>query len=213
MPNQTPAPSLHEQLNGIDIYLLDQVLRRRIVPGMSIFDAGCGGGRNLVYFLQAGYEVFASDREERLVARVREAAGQLAPSLPEANFRAEPLEETSFPEASVDVVISSAVLHLAHTDAQFEAMLLGSWRVLRPGGVFFARLASTIGMEARCRSIDGRWCELPDGSERYLVDEAFLLETTARLGGELLDPIKTTVVQDLRCMTTWVVRKGASAPR
>jgi len=203
-----PTNSLHDQLDGIDIYLLDQVLRRRIVPGMTIFDAGCGGGRNVVYFLQAGYEVFAADRDALLVAQVQELAARLAPRLPATNFRAEPLEATSFVEESADVVISSAVLHLAHTDAQFQAMLEGSWRVLRPGGVFFARLASTIGMEARCRSIDGRWCELPDGSERYLVDEAFLLATTARLGGELLDPIKTTVVQDLRCMTTWVVRKA-----
>ena len=209
MPISRPPVSLHEQLDGIDIYLLDQVLRRRIVPGMTVFDAGCGGGRNSAYFLQAGYEVFGVDRETELVARVQQLAARLAPELPATNFRAERLESNSFAAASADVVISSAVLHLAHTDEQFEAMLEGSWRVLRPDGLFFARLASTIGMEHRCRSIDGRWCELPDGSERYLVDERFLLETTARLGGELLDPIKTTVVQDLRCMTTWVVRKAA----
>ena len=207
MSSRAPSTSLHEQLDGIDIYLLDQVLRRRITPGMTIFDAGCGGGRNLVYFLQAGYEVFAADREPELVVQVQDLATRLAPALPASNFRAERLEALSFSDATADVVISSAVLHLAHTDEQFAAMLEGSWRVLRPGGLFFARLASTIGMENRCRSIDGRWCELPDGSERYLVDESFLLATTARLGGRLLDPIKTTVVQDLRCMTTWVVRK------
>jgi hypothetical protein len=39
------------------------------------------------------------------------------------------------------------------------------------------------------------------------VDEAFLLETTERLGGTLIDPIKTTNVQNLRCMTTWCVQK------
>jgi tellurite methyltransferase len=39
------------------------------------------------------------------------------------------------------------------------------------------------------------------------VDEAQLMACTARVGGRLLDPLKTTVVQDQRCMTTWVVRK------
>ena len=29
---------------------------------------------------------------------------------------------------------------------------------------------------------------------------------TARLGGTLVDPLKTTVVQNARCMTTWVLR-------
>jgi tellurite methyltransferase len=63
-------------------------------------------------------------------------------------------------------------------------------------------------MEQRIRRIGGRRCLLPDGSERYLADEALLLEQTRRLGGALLDPLKTTIVQDQRCMTTWVMRKG-----
>jgi len=50
---------------------------------------------------------------------------------------------------------------------------------------------------------------LPDGTERYLVDEALLVDLTRRLGGTFLDPLKTTIVQNQRCMTTWVVRKGA----
>jgi ubiquinone/menaquinone biosynthesis C-methylase UbiE len=115
----------------------------------------------------------------------------------------------SFPDGFTDAVICSTVLHFARDDNHFEAMLDGTWRVLRPGGVFFSRLASSIGMEHRMQQIDGRRCLLPDGTERYLVDEALLLEHTRRLGGTLLDPIKTTVVQDQRCMTTWVMRKAA----
>ena len=82
------------------------------------------------------------------------------------------------------------------------------WRLLRPGGLLFARLASDIGMEARMRPLGGRRFTMPDGSDRYLVNEATLLEWTRVLRGRLLDPLKTTVVQDQRCMTTWVVRKS-----
>ena len=57
--------------------------------------------------------------------------------------------------------------------------------------------------------IRGRRCFLPDSSERYLVDEAMVLRLTEELGGQLLDPLKTTVVQDQRCMTTWVMRKNS----
>ncbi|HEY8022506.1 MAG TPA: class I SAM-dependent methyltransferase, partial [Thermoanaerobaculia bacterium] len=107
------------------------------------------------------------------------------------------------------VVLSSAVLHFARDEAHFRAMLHGTWRLLKPRGLFFCRLASSIGMEDRVTPLGGRRFRLPDGSERYLVDEPYLLELTAELGGTLLDPLKTTVVQDQRCMTTWVLRKDA----
>lgn len=204
LPAEESVPSLQEQFGPIDIYLFDQLLRGRIVPGMRIFDAGCGGGRNLVHFLREGYEIFGVDNDPRAVESIR----QLAPHLPSGNFRVERLEAISFPAKFADVVLSSAVLHFARDDGQFGAMLRGSWRVLKPGGLFFCRLASSIGMEHRVQRIEGRRFLLPDGSERYLVDEALLVQLTAELGGNLLDPLKTTVVQNQRCMTTWVVRKN-----
>ncbi len=191
----------------LDIYLFDQLLRGRIQPGMTVLDAGCGRGRNLLFLLRQGYPVFALDPDPTAIRAVRTLAGQLAPSLPAENFRAEAVEETSFPESSADVVLSNAVLHFARDEDHFRAMLLGCWRLVRPGGMLFCRLASSIGMEDRFRPLGGRRFRLLDGSERFLVDEAFLLAWTAELGGTLLDPLKTTVVQDQRCMTTWVLKK------
>lgn len=199
---------LQDQFGGIDIYLFDQLLRGRLVPGMRVFDAGCGSGRNLVYLLRSGYEVFGSDADPQSVRTVQQLAARLAPRLPPDNFRVETLEQISFPEGFADVVLSSAVLHFARDDAQFDAMLRSTWKVLRPGGLLFCRLASSIGMEQQVRAIAGRRYRLPDGTERYLVDEAFLLNLTRELGGQLMDPLKTTVVQGQRCMTTWVVRKN-----
>jgi tellurite methyltransferase len=198
---------LETEFGPIDIYLFDQLLRGHIVPGMRVLDAGCGPGRNLVYLLRSGYDVSAVDAEPVAVAAVRKLAAALAPSLPAENVRAEPIEHMTFDDASFDVVLSSAVMHFARDDAQFEAMLGEMWRVLKPGGLFFCRLASSIGMESRVERLRGRWHRLPDRSERYLVDEARLLDLTRRLGCALVDPLKTTIVQDQRCMTTWVMRK------
>lgn len=197
------------QFGNIDIYLFDQLLRGRLHPPMRVLDAGCGSGRNLVHLLRSGFEVFASDGDEEAIQAVRQMAATLALHLPETNFRVEPIEALSFADASMDAVISSAVLHFAKDDAHFEAMLDGMWRVLKPGGVFFCRLASSIGMEDRVRPVANGRFRLPDGSERYLVDERKLMDLTARMGGALLDPLKTTIVQDQRCMTTWVVRKAS----
>ena len=201
-------PALQDQFGQIDIYLFDQLLRGRISPGMRVLDAGCGSGRNLVYLLRSGYEVFGVDADAKSVDAVHLLAGQLAPHLPRENFRQEAVEHMTFPDAFAEVVLSSAVLHFARDDAQFDAMVRELWRVLKPGGVLFSRLASCIGMEGEVRQVRGRRFKLPDGSERYLVDEALLMDLTRTLGGELLDPLKTTVVQNQRCMTTWVVRKA-----
>lgn len=184
---------LFEQFGDIDIYVFDQLLRGRIRKGMRILDAGCGGGRNLVYLRKEGYDVWGVDQDPNAIKAM--GGGD--------RFQVAPIEKMPFESAQFDVVLSSAVLHFAQNNAHFDAMLHEMWRVLAPGGLLFCRLASAIGM---AQLTTGR-CRLPDGSERFLVDEAMLLRSTAELGGKLADPLKTTVVQGLRCMTTWVVIK------
>jgi tellurite methyltransferase len=198
---------LAETFGQIDIYLFDQLLRGRIRPGMRVLDAGCGSGRNLVFLLRQGYDVRACDADPRAVDDVRRLAAGLAPALPPSNFRVEPVERMTFEAESADVVISSAVLHFARDAAHFDAMVREMWRVLRQHGMLFARLASTIGIEAQVRRLDGRRFRLPDGSDRFLVDAGMLSAAGRELGAEPLDPLKTTVVQDQRSMTTWVIRK------
>jgi hypothetical protein len=39
------------------------------------------------------------------------------------------------------------------------------------------------------------------------VDQEMLLSLTEEMNAVLVDPLKTTIVQDYRCMTTWVLRK------
>jgi SAM-dependent methyltransferase len=205
---------LVEQFGNIDIYLFDQLLRGNIDPGMKVLDAGCGGGRNLVYLLREGYEVFAVDASAEAIEHLRSVAARLAPALDTENFRIGAIETMSFPDEFADVVISNAVLHFARDDAHFEAMLRAMWRVLQPGGMLFCRVASSIGVDPvqSFHPIEGRRFLMPGGMAWYLVDEALLMRLTGELGGELIDPLKTTVVQGSRCMTTWVVRKNGTRP-
>ncbi|MEO7028633.1 MAG: class I SAM-dependent methyltransferase [Acidobacteriaceae bacterium] len=201
-------PTLQAQLGRIDIYVFDQILRGNIAPGMKVLDAGCGGGRNLVYLLREGYEVFGCDQNPGAVESVREMAEALAPRLPAQNFAVAAVERMPFADGLADVVICNAVLHFAQDDAHFQAMVAELWRVLRPGGMLFCRLGSTIGMAFE--HLRGNVFRVGDGQEWFLVNEAMLMAMTRAMGGELIDPLKTTVVQASRCMTTWVVRKTAS---
>jgi len=197
--------TVQEQFGQIDIYVFDQILRGNIAPGMRVLDAGCGYGRNLVHLLREGCEVFALDADPEGVAHVRALAGELAPGLPDGNFRVGAIEKMPFTDGFADVVICNSVLHFARDEQHFLAMLSELWRVLRPGGLLFCRLGSRIGMDFE--RVRGQIYRIGDGSEWFLVDEAVLLEMTRMMDAVLVDPLKTTVVQDYRCMTTWVLRK------
>jgi tellurite methyltransferase len=201
-----PGVELPATFGDLDIYLFDQLLRGRFDRRPRVLDAGCGGGRNLMYLLRRGFTCFGIDRDATAIDQLRALAAQLAPGLARENFRVGELDRLPWEDGAFDAVVCSAVLHFAADAAHFDRMVGEMWRVLAPDGMLFARLASNIGIEAAVGPA-GRRVRLPDGSDRFVVDEAMLLERTATLGGQLLDPIKTTNVQHQRCMTTWVITK------
>jgi SAM-dependent methyltransferase len=197
--------NIQEQFGQIDIYIFDQILRGNIAPGMCILDAGCGYGRNLVHLLREGCRVFALDADPDAVEHVRQLSASLQTGLPEENFQVGAIETMPFADGLADVVICNSVLHFARDDRHFHAMLAELWRVLKPGGMLFCRLGSRIGMDFQ--RIRGNIFLIPDGSKWYLVDQQMLLDLTEELNAVQVDPLKTTIVQDYRCMTTWVLRK------
>ena len=199
--------NLNDFFGDIDIYLFDQIMKNRFSPEMKILDAGCGGGRNLVYFLRSGFECFGVDRNADAIDYVRQISQMIAPENPPANFQISNVEKMPFADEKFEWVLSNAVLHFADDEDQFDKMLSEMFRVLKPSGMFFARLASSIGIENKIEKISERRYFLPDGSERFLVDEEMLIKATENLGATFIEPIKTTNVQNLRCMTTWVIRK------
>ena len=197
--------NVQELFGQIDIYVFDQILRGNIAPGMRILDAGCGYGRNLIYLLREKAEIFAIDANPAGVEHVRRLSKSLNSGLPDQNFQVSLVESMPFSNDFADVVICSSVLHFARGEDHFQSMLAELWRVLRPGGLLFCRLGSRIGMNFMPLA-NGLYA-MPDGQSWYLVDEQKLLALTASMKADLVDPLKTTIVQNHRCMTTWVVRK------
>jgi SAM-dependent methyltransferase len=136
---------------------------------------------------------------------VRRLSASLSTGLPDDNFQVGQIEKMLFPDEIADVVLCNSVIHFSRDASHFHAQLAQLWRVLRPGGMLFCRLGSRIGMDFE--PVRANIFRVGDGSEWFLVDEDMLLELTEELNAVLVDPLKTTIVQDYRCMTTWVLRK------
>lgn len=197
-----------QQLYGnIDIYLLDQLLKGTYDHCEKVLDAGCGGGRNLIHFLRNSFDVYGIDINPSAVSAALQLSRALAPENAENNFLSAAVENIPFDDDYFDLVISSAVLHFAENPGHFDKMIYSMWRVLKPGGYLFARLASDIGIETLVTNQGNGRYHLPDGSERFLVNQQMLIQYTEKLNGRLHEPIKTTNVQNLRCMTTWCLQK------
>ncbi|MCB9893365.1 MAG: class I SAM-dependent methyltransferase [Planctomycetes bacterium] len=197
------ADALNTELAGMDIQLLDQVLKGRFPAGGRILDAGCGGGRNMVWFAHNGFEVYGVDGSAKSVEKVRAAGIVPAEQVIECSATNLP-----FPDAHFDGVICNALLHVLENKAAWEAALNETWRVLKSGGVWFARLATTLSMEQHAEPLgDGRY-RMPGTQWDILpvtLDE--MLNRTKELGATLLEPIKTVNVQNQRAMATWVMKK------
>src|SRR3954465_10263227 len=88
-PSDVSAVSteLRGEFGDIDIYLFDQLLRGRFDRRRRVLDAGCGGGRNLPYFLRHGFDVRAADVDGRAIDAVRQLVAALNPALPASQIQ------------------------------------------------------------------------------------------------------------------------------
>ena len=202
-----PLTSLVAHFGNIDIYLFDQLLKGRIKKGMKLLDAGCGEGRNIRYLMQAGVKVYGADYSEEAIAKVKSMAEELGPTLSPKNFVVSDLAALPFDEEYFDVVVCSAVLHFARNEAHFRSVVQELWHVLKPGGMLFCRLSTTICMEGKLPQIGERLYQMPHGPVWFLADEALLREVIAAMNAEMLEPLKTVLVEQERSMTTLVLKK------
>lgn len=203
-----PLSSLRAQFGDIDIYLFDQLLKGRIQKGMQLLDAGCGAGRNIAYLMQAGVQVYGVDISTEAIEQTRRLASEMAPTLPARNFVATDLDALPFENEKFDVVLCSAVLHFARSEEHFKGIVQELWRVLKPGGMLFARFSTTIGLESKLQQIEDRFYRMPHGPLWFLTDEELIVALERELGMARLEPLKTVLVEQERTMTTWVVRKA-----
>ncbi len=174
---------------------------------MRILDAGCGEGRNLVYFIRNGFEVWGVDQDATALRMLRLIGKSLHPAFEPDRIIEGDLGKLLFAPESFDAIISSAVLHFAQDTGAFWQMLDELLRVLRPGGVLFIRMTALMGMETLAKPLDNGRYHLPDDSDRFLLTESLLEIMMQRYPLEWIEPFKTVLVAGQRSMSTLVLRK------
>ncbi len=201
--------SLNKLLGNIDIYLLDQVLKGRFQKDMKILDAGCGEGRNTVYFLKEDYQIFGVDQNPVAVQMARIQAQTIRPAYDIHRFQTAPVEDMPFHHGAFDAVVSSAVLHFAKNTQHFHLMLAEMIRVLKPGGILFIRMVTGFGgiVEGSRAVGDGVYL-LPDGSERFVLTAELLKEIQENHHLHHLEVPKSVLVHGQRAMGVFVMQKS-----
>ena len=194
--------TLLSQIEHTDIYLIDQILKGRFDNTKSVLDVGCGKGRNVTYFLKNRFDVYGIDSNSNCLDWTIENKNVIP-----TNFQEALAEKIPFGDKQFDLIICNAVLHFAKNKAHFEEVLFSIWNRVSKNGILFIRLASDIGIENLVTSLGNGEFQLPDDSTRYLVSEKALLDYSKQLNATFVEPIKTTNVQNLRCMTTWILQK------
>lgn len=193
--------SMQAFLGLTDIYLIDQIMKGRYQSGDLILDAGCGDGRNLHWFMQNGFNIHAIDMNRDVIDELKLMYPEYA-----ANFTAATVENTDFFKDHFDHIICSAVLHFARDMAHFQSMLAALVRLLKPGGTLFIRMASDIGIEDQVVQTGDGVYNIPDGSTRFLLTRTLLADCLIKYQLGNAEPVKTTNVEDIRCMTTLLLK-------
>ncbi len=195
---------INKLLGQTDIYLLDQIMKGRYKENEKILDAGCGSGRNMHWFRQNNFDIYAIDTNEEIINQQRAAN----PAVPKENFQVSSVDETPFPDNYFDHLVCIAVLHFATNKTHFKKMMGELVRIVKPGGSLLFRIAADVGFEDKIQSLGDGVYRIPDGTDRFLLNKALLAECMQENKLTFLEPFKTVNVDDLRCMSTLVLQKN-----
>jgi 2-polyprenyl-3-methyl-5-hydroxy-6-metoxy-1,4-benzoquinol methylase len=192
-----------KDIKNVDIYLLDQLLKERIKPGQKVLDAGCGSGRNFKFFLEQGYDITGIDQDSDSVFNLQN-------TYPNYSQKIKLSAVEDFGDVfKFDVIICNAVLHFAQNHKHFDLMFENLVTNLNPSGILFIRMTTDIGIQhlLPIPALDHNGVyDLPDKTSRYLINREKINYLVEHYNLEMLEPIKTVVVDKERSMATLVFR-------
>jgi SAM-dependent methyltransferase len=135
---------LNKEFGNADLFLIDQILKGRFHTGSRLLDAGCGEGRNMVYFVRNGYSIYGIDPDPEMVSMARLIARSNNPDYVTENIMVSSIEGNPFPDAFFDIVICINVMHRAGDTDHFFRLLQAQANLLKVGGQFYLSMESDL---------------------------------------------------------------------
>ena len=188
---------LKESLGNTDMYIIDQFMKGNFSKEYKILDAGCGGGRNLKFLFDLGFQIEGCDLSENHFSNIKR-------KLPSIKLKVANLNNLPYQENEFDYIICNAVLHFANSEEEFKTMIKELHRVLKTTATLFIRMTSIFGIENLVQKENHQY-RLPDKSSRFLLTNE-LIDFILTLF-EFKEPLKTVNVNNLRCMSTLILKK------
>ena len=198
---------IRDILGNTDVYLVDQILKGRFDCFETVLDVGCGSGRNLQWFAKNNFSITCLDRSAQVLDVAKNNLMGWNSELHSNRFIENGAAEFQLHPEKFDLIICNAVLHFSKNKEEFLNIINNMWDHLSRNGILFIRLGTSISVEEKIKELGEQWYHLPDGSERFLVSEQEIKDIVSSLKAIMLDPIKTTNVQNLRAMTTLCLKK------
>lgn len=134
-----------------------------------LLEAGCGSGRDALFYAREGFEVTGTDLSEQALHQARRRAG--AEGLA-ATFLVDDLVATRLPLGGFDAAIAVHVVHLQPEDGR-RAMVNQLWRLTRDAGLIVMANYSTreAGLDTWQRHIEPNTRIDPKGKLVHFFDE------------------------------------------
>ena len=198
---------LNSELGNIDLFLLDQLLKGRVSENDRILDAGCGEGRNLLYFLRNNYKVHAVDPNPSAIKMVQMHARTLGSTIPATNFLCTTIEESPYEAGYFDVVFCFSLLHHSTSAADFHNKVRSLLGMLKDKGTLLLKMEALKGVEDGVVQLESGLFNLPDGSSRYLMTNSDIKWITAECGMKQLEPVKIEMIENQRSYGYLVLQK------
>ena len=189
-----------EFIKNVDIYLLDQCFKGNIDENSKVLDAGFGKGRNFRFLSNQGVNITGIDSKHAFVESLKSEFPKNEQSIIHSSI--EDFETNS----KFDFIVCNAVLHFAKNHQQLDEMFEKLVRLMDENGILFIRMTSDIGIESFLKNGVSGVYNLPDGSSRHLITRSKIDEFLEKYQLNLLEPVKTVNVDNLRCMTTLVLQ-------
>lgn len=139
------ADAFEAQTADLDMSVIQMRFLAHMPSSGTILDAGCGVGRDALYFAQRGYQVTAFDASAEMVARACRRVGGMA------DVRQMRFEDVEWVDAFDGVWACASLLHVATVDFLDVAQRLVA--ALRPGGAWYLSFKYGEGE----RYSNGRW--------------------------------------------------------